>query len=74
MSSYTLLAVLQSRMPGYGPSASQTVARIAYSSNILKTHIHLIKLGKMSLEDIAEATELPLDVVRELEVEVMQLA
>ena len=39
-----------------------------------KTAIHLIKLGKMSLEDIAEATELPLDVVRELEVEVMQLA
>ena len=39
-----------------------------------KTAIHLIKLDKMSLEDIAEATELPLDVVRELEIEVMQLA
>ena len=39
-----------------------------------KTAIHLMKIGKMSLEDIAEATELPLDVVRELEIEVMQLA
>ena len=31
-----------------------------------KTAIHLLKLGKMSLEDIAEATELPLDVIKEL--------
>lgn len=38
-----------------------------------KTAIHLIKLGKVSLEDIAEATELPFDVVKKLENEVMQL-
>ena len=38
-----------------------------------KTAIRLIKLGKMSLEDIAEVTELPLDVVQELKVEAMQL-
>ena len=31
-----------------------------------KTAIHLLKLGKMSLEDIAEATELPLDTIKEL--------
>ena len=31
-----------------------------------KTAVHLLKLGKMSLEDIAEATELPLDVIKEL--------
>lgn len=37
-----------------------------------KTAIHLIKLGQMSLEDIAEVTELPFDVVKELEVTVMR--
>ena len=31
-----------------------------------KTAVHLLKLGKMSLEDIAEATELPLDIIKEL--------
>ena len=39
-----------------------------------KTAVHLIKLGKMSLEEIAEATELSLDTVKELESQVMQLA
>ena len=39
-----------------------------------RTAIHLLKLGKMSLEDIAEATELSLDIVKELESQSMQLA
>lgn len=39
-----------------------------------KTAIHLLKLGKMSLEDIAEATELSLDIIKELENQSMQLA
>ncbi len=39
-----------------------------------KTAAHLIKLGKMTLEEIAEATELSLDVVKELENQSMQLA
>lgn len=38
-----------------------------------RTAIHLLKLGKMSLEDIAEATELSLDIVKELENQSMQL-
>ena len=38
-----------------------------------KTAVHLIKLGKMTLEEIAEATELSLDVVKELENQSMQL-
>lgn len=38
-----------------------------------RTAIHLLKLGKMSLEDIAEATELSLDIVKELESQSMQL-
>ena len=41
--------------------------------NARKTAIRLIKWGKMSLEDIAEATDLPLDTVKELETEAMQL-
>lgn len=32
-----------------------------------KTAVYLIKLGKLSLEEIAEATELSLDTVKELE-------
>ena len=39
-----------------------------------RTALHLLKLGKMSLEDIAEATELSLDIVKELESQSMQLA
>ena len=39
-----------------------------------KTAVRLIKLDKMTLEEIAEATELPLDVVKELESQSMQLA
>ena len=39
-----------------------------------KTAVHLLKLGKMSLEDIAEATELSLDIIKELESQSMQLA
>ena len=39
-----------------------------------KTAVHLIKLGKMTLEEIAEATELSLDEVKELESQSMQLA
>ncbi|MDE6759590.1 MAG: hypothetical protein K2J90_02790 [Lachnospiraceae bacterium] len=39
-----------------------------------KIAVYLIKLGKLSLEEIAEATELSLDTVKELENESMQLA
>ncbi len=39
-----------------------------------KTAIRLLKLGKMSLEDIAEATELSIDTIKELERQSMQLA
>ena len=39
-----------------------------------RTALHLLKLGKMSLEDIAEATELSLDIIKELESQSMQLA
>ncbi len=39
-----------------------------------KTAVHLIKLGKMSLEEIAEATELSLETVKELESQTMQPA
>ena len=38
-----------------------------------KTAVRLIKLGKMTLEEIAEATELSLDIVKELESKSMQL-
>lgn len=34
----------------------------------------MIKAGKMSLEDIADYTELPLNLVKDLQSEVMQLA
>ncbi len=42
-------------------------------SIVKRTAIHLIKLGKMTLEEIAEATELSLDMDKELENQSMQL-
>lgn len=39
-----------------------------------RTAAHLIKIGKMTLEEIAEATELSLDIVKELESQSVQLA
>ncbi|MCM1308638.1 MAG: hypothetical protein NC223_08575 [Butyrivibrio sp.] len=39
-----------------------------------KTAAYLIRLGKMTLEEIAEATELPLDTVKDLENQTMQPA
>ena len=46
----------------------------AVQNKAKKTAVHLIKSGKMSLEEIAEATELSLDTVKELENQSMQLA
>ncbi len=46
----------------------------AVQNKAKKTTVHLIKSGKMSLEEIAEATELSLDAVKELENQSMQLA
>ena len=39
-----------------------------------KTAVHLIKLDRMTLQKIAEATEVPIDAVRGLETETMQSA
>jgi len=47
-------------------------AREATQNKAKKTAVHLIKLGKMTLEEIAEATELSLDLVKELESQSMQ--
>ncbi len=42
--------------------------------NARETAVRLIKIGKMSLEEIAEATELPIEIVKELEKQSMQLS
>jgi predicted HTH domain antitoxin len=39
-----------------------------------KIAVHRIKAGKMSLEEIADFTELSLDTIKELERQSMQLA
>ena len=49
-------------------------AQKAEQDKAKKTVVPLIKLGKMTLEEIAEATELSLDIVKELESQSMQLA
>ncbi len=54
--------------------AAREAAQQAEQNKAKKTAVHLIKLGKMSLEEIAEATELSLDIVKELENQSMQLA
>ncbi len=48
-------------------------AQKAEQNKAKRTAVHLIKLGKMTLEEIAEATELSLDIVKELESQSMQL-
>ena len=49
-------------------------AQKAEQDKAKKTAVRLIKLGKMTLEEIAEATELSLDILKELESQSMQLA
>jgi hypothetical protein len=43
-------------------------------NNSKEIAIRMIKAGKNSLEDIADFTELPLETVKELESQIMQLA
>lgn len=45
----------------------------AAQDNAEKMAVRMIKAGKMSLEDIADYTELPLDIIKNLQAEVMQL-
>ncbi len=52
--------------------AAREAAQKAEQNKAKRTAVHLIRLGKMSLEEIAEATELSLDTVRELEKQTMQ--
>ncbi|MCM1157531.1 MAG: hypothetical protein NC300_08280 [Bacteroidales bacterium] len=54
--------------------AAREAAREAEYNKARRTAVRLIKLGKMSLEEIAEATELPLDMVKELENQSIQSA
>ena len=49
-------------------------AREAAQNKAKKMAIRMIKAGKMSLEDIADYTELSLDIVKELEKQSMELA
>lgn len=41
---------------------------------VKKTSMRMIKAGKMPLEDIADYTELPLDIIKELKKQIMQMA
>lgn len=41
---------------------------------VKKTAIRMIRAGKMPLEDIADYTELPLDIIEELKKQIMQMA
>ena len=54
--------------------AAREAAQKAEQNKAKRTAVHLIKLGKMTLEEIAEATELSLDIVKELESQSMQSA
>ena len=74
MSLYDEEEVMRSYIKSERYEAAQEAAQEAEQKKAQKTAIRLIKLGKMSLEDIAEVTELSIDVVRELESQSMQLA
>ena len=48
-------------------------AQEAEQNKAKKTAVRMIKAGKMSLEDIADYTELSLDLVKDLQSEILQL-
>ena len=54
--------------------AAREAAQQAEQNKARKMAIRMIKAGKMSLEDIADYTELSLDTIKELESQSMQLA
>ena len=54
--------------------AAREAAQKAEQNKAKRTAVHLIKLDKMTLEEIAEAKEVSLDIVKELESQSMQLA
>lgn len=60
-------------MKSYIRSERQEAAKEAEWDKARKTAGCLIKLGQMSLADIAEVTELPLEIVKELEDEIMKI-
>ncbi|MCM1499525.1 MAG: hypothetical protein NC124_13745, partial [Clostridium sp.] len=61
-------------MRSYIKSERYEAAQEAERNKAKKTAIRMIKAGKMSLEDIADYTELPLDIIKELESQAVQLA
>ena len=54
--------------------AAKEAAQQAEQNKAKKMAIRMIKAGKMSLEDIADYTELSLDTIKELESQSIQLA
>ena len=68
------VAAMCKMMEDMRKEAAREAAQKAEQNKARKTAVHLIKLGKMTLEEIAEATELSLDIVKELENQSMQLA
>ncbi|MCM1172744.1 MAG: hypothetical protein NC393_11565, partial [Clostridium sp.] len=58
----------------YIKSERYEAAQEAEQNKAKKTAIRMIKAGKMSLEDIADYTELSLDTIKELADQSMQLA
>ena len=68
------VAVMCKIMEDMRNEAAREAAQKAEQNKAKRTAVHLIKLGKMTLEEIAEATELSLDIVKELESQSMQLA
>lgn len=59
-------------LKSYIRSERYEAAQEAEQNKARKMAVYLIKTGKMSLKDIAETTELSMDVVKELEKETMQ--
>ena len=78
MNLYDEEEIIRSYIRAVRYEAAQEAAEEATQKAILNAKkriaIRLIKSGKISLEDIAEVTDLPLDTVKELETETMQLS
>ncbi len=68
------VAVMCKIMEDMRNEAAREAAQQAEQNKARKMAIRMIKAGKMSLEDIADYTELSLDTIKELESQSMQLA
>jgi predicted HTH domain antitoxin len=74
MSLYDEEEIMKSYIRSERYEAEQIAKKEATQEKAIKTAILMLKSGKISLEDIAKFNELPIEEVKKLEEEIMQLS